>query len=382
MKPANDRARVNLAERLIATKGRPSGFDYLRLGLAISVVMWHTTATTYGLPVKPRDDLWPQTPLHALFSATLPMFFALSGYLVAGSLERSKTILTFIGLRVIRIYPALAVEVVLSALLIGTAITTLPLAAYFRDPLFWKYLLNVTGHIHYSLPGVFEYNPWPEMVNVQLWTVPVELFCYVALTALVLFGGVQRKILIPLAALGLALMHLIRRSHKYHWHVPPLIDDFNATLLVVCFLTGVSLYLFRDKIVWSSRMFAGALIASIALLCFVPFGEYPGILTITYVTVYLGLTNFKRFSFVKGADYSYGIYLYGFAVQQLFVHLAAPRFWWVNALVCVPLSVFFAAFSWHFIEKPAQKLRKLLPAVERHYLALIDRLLPRPIGGQ
>ena len=169
MKPANDLARVNLAERLIATKGRPSGFDYLRLGLAISVVMWHTTATTYGLPVKPRDDLWPQSPLHALFSATLPMFFALSGYLVAGSLERSKTILTFIGLRVIRIYPALAVEVALSAFLIGTAVTTLPLAAYFRDPLFWKYLLNVTGHIHYSLPGVFENNPWPEMVNVQLW---------------------------------------------------------------------------------------------------------------------------------------------------------------------------------------------------------------------
>src|ERR1700737_5433619 len=110
MKPDNVLARVNLAERLIATKGRPSGFDYLRLGLAISVVMWHTTATTYGLPVKPRDDLWPQSPLHALFSATLPMFFALSGYLVAGRLERSKTILTFIGFRVVRIYSALAGE--------------------------------------------------------------------------------------------------------------------------------------------------------------------------------------------------------------------------------------------------------------------------------
>jgi peptidoglycan/LPS O-acetylase OafA/YrhL len=211
------------------------------------------------------------------------MFFALSGYLVAGSLERSKTILTFIGLRVIRIYPALAVEVALSAFLIGTAVTTLPLAAYFRDPLFWKYLLNVTGHIHYFLPGVFENNPWPKMVNVQLWTVPIELLCYVALTALALFGGVQRKILIPLAALGLALAHLIMRSHEYQWHVPPYVGVLDGSMLVVCFLTGISLYLFRDKIVWSSRMFAGALIASFALLCFVPFGEYPGILTITYV---------------------------------------------------------------------------------------------------
>jgi hypothetical protein len=29
MKPGNDLARVNLAERLIATKGRPSGFPFL-----------------------------------------------------------------------------------------------------------------------------------------------------------------------------------------------------------------------------------------------------------------------------------------------------------------------------------------------------------------
>jgi peptidoglycan/LPS O-acetylase OafA/YrhL len=378
MKPGNDLVQVSLAERLVATNGRPSGFDYLRLGLAVSVVIQHSVGSTYGLAVKPMVDLWPETPLRALVRAIIPMFFALSGFLVAGSLERSKTTLTFIGLRVIRIYPALAVEVALSVFLIGTAVTTLPLAAYFRDPLFWKYLLNVTGDIHYLLPGVFENNPVPKTVNVQLWTVPFELLCYVTLTALVLFGGVQRKFLIPLAALGLALAHLILRSHEYHWHLPPFdFDTFTGPLLVVCFLTGVSLYLFRDKIVWSSRMFAGALVASTALLWFVPFGEYPGVLTITYVTVYLGLTNFKRLAFIKGADYSYGIYLYGFVIQQLFVSLVAPRFWWVNALVCVPLAALFAAFSWHFIEKPAQKLRKPLAVAERHYLALKDRLLHR-----
>jgi len=148
------------------------------------------------------------------------MFFALSGFLVAGSLERSKTTLTFIGLRLIRIYPALAVEVALSAFLIGMAVTAFPLVTYFQDPLFLKYLLNVIGDIHYNLPGVFENNPVPKIVNAQLWTVPVELMCYVALTVLVLLGGVQRKILIPLAALGLALARLILRLHTDHWRFP------------------------------------------------------------------------------------------------------------------------------------------------------------------
>ncbi len=303
------------------------------------------------------------------------MFFALSGFLVAGSLERSKTLLTFLALRLIRIYPALAVEVVLSAFLIGAAVTAFPLATYFRDPLFLSYLLNVIGDIHFYLPGVFENNPWPKVVNFQLWTVPFELLCYVALTVLVLLGGVRRRVLIPLAALGLALAQLI-------W-LPTTGSHFTGTPLVVCFLAGVSLYLYRDKIVWSSRMFAGALIASIPLLWLVPFGDYLAILTLTYVTVYLGLTNFKRLSVIRGADYSYGIYLYGFVIQQLFVYLAAPRFWWINALVCVPASALVAAFSWHFIEKPAQNLRKPLAVAERRYLAFKDHLRNQPnMGGQ
>jgi peptidoglycan/LPS O-acetylase OafA/YrhL len=372
-KPKNDQSRVSLAERLNATNGRPSGFDYLRLGLAVSVVIVHSVRTTYGVD----SELWT-TAFRPFVRAIIPMFFALSGFLVAGSLERSKTTLTFIGLRLIRIYPALAVEVALSAFLIGMAVTAFPVTTYFQDPLFLKYLLNVIGDIHYNLPGVFENNPIPKTVNAQLWTVPVELLCYMALTVLVLLGGVQRKILIPLAALGLALAHLVLRLYTDHWQFPNPGGVFGNTLLVVCFLAGVSLYLFRDKIVWSTRMFAGALIASIPLLWFVPFGDYPGVLTIAYVTVYLGLTNARRLSLIKGADYSYGMYLYGYVIQQLFVYLAAPRFWWVNVLVCVPASALFAAFSWHFIEKPAQNLRKPLAAAERRYLALGGYAARRP----
>jgi peptidoglycan/LPS O-acetylase OafA/YrhL len=177
-----------LKDRLIATGGRPSGFDYLRLWLAISVVFIHCPTTTIGA------DPFVDTPLNSFVRAVLPMFFALSGFLVAGSLERSKTLLTFLGLRVIRIYPALAVEVVLSAFLIGAFVTTHPLTGYFSDPLFFLYLRNALGDIHYFLPGGFANNPWPGMVNFQLWTVPFELLCYVLLTALVLFGALRRRL--------------------------------------------------------------------------------------------------------------------------------------------------------------------------------------------
>jgi peptidoglycan/LPS O-acetylase OafA/YrhL len=110
MKLETDLARVSLGERLEATFGRPSGFDYLRLGLAVSIVVVHSHVLTFGLPsnVSNSIELLIGAPLphfHPLISAILvivhgtlvaahkailPMFFALSGFLVAGSLERSN----------------------------------------------------------------------------------------------------------------------------------------------------------------------------------------------------------------------------------------------------------------------------------------------------
>ncbi|MCI0734822.1 MAG: acyltransferase [Beijerinckiaceae bacterium] len=376
MNPGNVFARASIGARLTATGNRPSGFDYLRLGLAISVVLVHSPMTTYGAdPCSHREaHLWVTAPLCPSTRAILPMFFALSGFLVAGSLERSRTLLTFAGLRAIRIYPALAVEVVLSAFLIGAAVTTLPPGQYFSDPLFLIYLRNAIGDIQLFLPGVFANNPWPRMVNFQLWTVPFELLCYATLTGLALAGCQRHKILFPLAAAAMAIAHVVLRSYKYDWELPVMDGHFTGPLLVISFLAGLSLYLFRDKIVWSFGVFAGALIASFPMLWFGRYWDYPAIITVTYVTVYLGLTNFKRLSVIRGADYSYGIYLYGFVIQQFFVYLAAPRFWWVNALVCVPVACLFAAFSWHFVEKPAQKLKHPLAVAERHYLALKARL--------
>jgi peptidoglycan/LPS O-acetylase OafA/YrhL len=370
-------ALVRLARRLKMTSGRPSGFDYMRLGLSLMVAFVHFRGASRGGPANPDwgfvahpwSGPWAM-PVRPFGSVILPMFFALSGFLVAGSLERSKTLLTFLGLRVIRIYPALAVEVLLSALLIGPAVTALPLASYFRDPVLWHYFLNTIGDIHYVLPGVFENNPWPKTVNAQLWTVPVELMCYITLAALVVIGAVQRKILIPLAAAAFSVAHFVMLSSEHDWLVPVCNGPLTGPILVFCFLAGVSVFLYRDRLLWSFPLFLIALTASAAFLFFVPLGEYLAVWTMAYVTVYLGLTDFKRIFFINGADYSYGIYIYHFVVGQAFVYAAAPSHWWITAVVCIPLTALVAAFSWHAIEKPAQKWRSYLPAAERHYLAL------------
>jgi peptidoglycan/LPS O-acetylase OafA/YrhL len=182
---------ISIAERLDATKGRPTGFDYLRIILALGVIVAHAFPLSYGIQYAYQLE---RTPLGGFQAWIVPMFFALSGFLVAGSLERNP-IGVFVGLRVIRIAPALAVEVTLSALLLGPLLTTVPLAHYFADPKFRSYFLNMLGDIHYLLPGVFHSNPYPDIVNGQLWTVPVELRCYITLTILAILGIAQRRYL-------------------------------------------------------------------------------------------------------------------------------------------------------------------------------------------
>jgi peptidoglycan/LPS O-acetylase OafA/YrhL len=295
-----------------------------------------------------------------LVGTLLPMFFALSGFLVAGSLFRTTTLVQFLGLRVIRIYPALAVEVLISALLIGPLLTTLPLKDYFTSPVFYLYLVNITGHIHYLLPGLFENNPFPNTVNMQLWTVPFELGCYITLSVLAVLGIKKFHWIAPAATVLLLLAYfVVRVIVKKQWALIAIAGGLPGQLLIACFLSGVSLYLYKEELPWSLSLCAISGVVTALLVGFIPFGDFIAAPVAAYFTVSLGVTNPKKLGVLQGADYSYGIYLYGFVIQQALV-AAFPwaREWWINILVCVPVAMGVAAVSWHFIEKPALNLRR------------------------
>ena len=122
-----------IATRFIETKGRTSGFDYLRIGLAMSVIGVHCTSTSYGFEIDRL--IWARSQV-AFFHMILPMFFALSGYLITGVLvdELETTgrvrLRRFYARRVRRLVPALV------ALMTVFALVTLTL-----DPLHERHLL-------------------------------------------------------------------------------------------------------------------------------------------------------------------------------------------------------------------------------------------------
>jgi len=375
-------------DRLIATGGRPAGFDYLRIGLATAVIFFHSFDLTAGHNVAFEAMHGIFRPLDAL---VLPMFFSLSGFLVAGSFERSRTLISFLGLRAIRLVPALLIETVLSAIVIGLLFTDISYKQYFSSPTFFSYFLNIIGDIHYHLPGVFTENRFPSLVNGQLWTIPWELKCYASISFISIIGLARRKtlflVLLILLNLALFVHHGFLGTRHTHHEIGA--NAFDGILLVLSFLYGISFYFFRLSMVWSKWVFIAAmpLVLLFTSLPIAFFGDWLTPILIAYITVYLGLLEPRRSKLISSGDYSYGVYLYGFPVQQALVATrgAAGIHWYINFPLALTLAVLLAMASWHVVEKHAARLRPLLFKVEQmmmeHYATLKANIIPETSAG-
>jgi peptidoglycan/LPS O-acetylase OafA/YrhL len=354
----------SLADQLALSRNRPAGFDYMRIALAVAVVCAHSLDVTVGLD-RTVEILRPARIGVAMI---LALFFALSGFLVTGSLLRCKSLISFLGLRIIRIGPALAVEVALSALIIGPIFTELPLAQYFADPKFLSYFLNIVGDIHYQLAGVFLHSMRPDMVNSQLWTVPYELWCYIILALLaaltICFSRVLYLGFLMAAQIGLIIFGIQHWGDSGSLVLPP-------HLLVFCFLSGVGFYLWRDKTPFNRSAFLAALVLCAAFLM-TPYGDVLAPVPAAYVACYLGLLNPRRSWIVSSGDYSYGVFLYSCVVQQCVATF--DQHWSLNVLISLPISFAVAFASWHLVEKRALRLRGRIEWLEAAVLSRISIL--------
>jgi peptidoglycan/LPS O-acetylase OafA/YrhL len=363
-----------IGERIVNTNGHTTGFDVLRITLAIAVLCWHSIFSCYGPNYS--DLIWA-SPLRALPSVILPMFFALSGYLVAGSLFRSRSLTEFFTLRILRLIPALFVEVCLSALLLGPLVTNLPWAEYFSARPFYSYWGNIVGHIQFHLPGVFEENPVSGIVNASLWTVPVELYCYIAIGLLAALSIVRKPAVLFLAFIGAsATIPWIEyyRWHAFPWTTPP------SLLLVLCFLAGLLLYVLRDYVPLRRRLFILAIVVSVLALSR-PDTCYLAALPAAYATVYFGLLNIRRIPVLMSGDYSYGVYLYAFPIQQTFCWaFPSHRVWWLNILFALPATFAMAVLSWNIVEKPVLGRKKALTLLISKFATLVSRGIAISIG--
>src|SRR3954471_2116405 len=283
-----------------------NGFGWLRLVLAVGILSFHSVTVTYG-----NADGIADLPM-ALAGLILPMFFALSGFLVAASLDRAASLPQFLFYRLIRLMPALTVVVVFTALLLGPLTSRLGVWGYFADPHWPAYLANIAARPQYFLPGVFAHNPRPGVVNGSLWTIPVELCCYLALAVAAWLGLTRRKPVAALANLGLLLGLSLGALRGF----PDWLAQFPIGELIMPFLAGVTLFCLGDRLPCRAQFAAGLFLLALTLSWS---GVWLGLaaLALAYVAIWAGLRSLPALP----GDYSYGLYLTGYPLQQLYVWL-------------------------------------------------------------
>ena len=330
-----------------------NNYDFLRFFAASLVIFSHCYPLT-----GQREFLAAWIADVSFGDLAVRIFFIISGYLVTASMAHSRSAAQYLWKRSLRIFPAFAVSIAFCGLIIGPWMTTLPLNDYFSDPMFREFMGNINLYsMQGGLPGLFADHP-NKAVNGVYWSLPIEFTLYLAVAALYLARSLR-----PLGAAALAMgffawnQHLPLPPDKPMMGMSPYLLSFYATQ----FMLGAWMYLARDRLPLDWRV--ALLLAALCYACRGTPAEYLILsLCLPYIVIWLAhrpLPVIKDWG--RYGDFSYGIYLYGFPMQQMLVHSFGTGIpiallcglAWAGALIC-------AALSWHLVEKRTLALKQFL----------------------
>jgi len=293
-------------------------------------------------------------------------FFVISGYLVLQSERRTGNARAFLTNRLLRIYPGLWFCLALTGLVLPAIVWSLPHAgpAEYRGAVgyFWRNLVLPRSQI--DIPGLFSGMPKAGDLNGSLWTLPYELGCYGLLGLLGWLGLTRPRSILPwLAGAALLALYLFDVSCPEH----ALFFKSPGRALCAWFVTGglcalIPEGVLRPRLGWPWFLAAlGGLLASSQL----GFAAIAGPLLMPIIVLWLAWhLPASRWEQAVGGDYSYGLYIYAYPVQQTLAWLGLQRkgvtaYFFGAMILTLPLAI----LSWHLIEKAAARLKRRPPAV-------------------
>lgn len=337
-----------------------NNFDLVRLTAALFVLLSHQF-TLSGLPEPAAYKVQTLGGLGVL------IFFVISGFLVARSWQADPHAGRFALRRLLRIWPGLAVVILLTALVLGPALSSLSPVAYFSDPLFARYLKNLQFNTQYELPLRFDGNAFPTAVNGALWTIPEELKCYVLLALAAMTGLLRWRWLLLALLIASAALYFGPAAAAdswagtYHWtHQRRYLLEFG-----LFFFAGSAFYTLRihdDGTRTVALLALCWLLGAAALAAGLPMLALWLTTPITVLAIGNASTPYLRQAGRFG-DLSYGVYIYAFPVQQTLIWTFRDRLSWTGILLSTLCTVVLLAFaSWHLVEKRALRLKPRRPA--------------------
>lgn len=340
---------ITLKEAVIRNN---NNFDLVRLLASLSVIYGHAF---YLFNNNGEQDLVRKYCGVDSGSASVYLFFFLSGMFISASYIKSNSWKKYTLMRMFRIWPALIVCIVLTVFVIGPIFTTINLANYFGSKQTWLFFFKNITLIKFEphLPGVFEHNHFNGSVNGSLWTLPNEMRCYLMVLLIGLTGLLNRKF-IPLTIFILfgTLFYVL-----------------NALLIgqigqVVFFTAGMAAYSFKEYILVDVKIAIVLILLTILFKYFVPSIFFVAFFTsLIYSSLVFGTAKFSL-KFKLSGDFSYGLYIYGFLIQQIIASLYPKIQSLESIIITIPIVLFISIWSWYIVELPlinyGKKLAKIV----------------------
>ncbi|HEY5524523.1 MAG TPA: acyltransferase [Clostridium sp.] len=330
-------------------------FNLIRFILAVSVIYSHSPMLING-----SQDLMQKLTGVDIGEIAVDSFLVISGFLIIQSLINSNKVSTYMRKRFCRISPGLFVTLILCAFVLGPILTKLNLKDYFsfsakNNPyqFFATYFTFdlVGSSTKYSfIRDVFSNNP-QKTINGSLWSLRFEFLGYLILP--IIYSCFKKKRIYALiATIFLAVLEFFQLSFR---NIPgEFLFSYNITLIIRCgfyFMMGGVFYLYKDKIKIHPCTIA------LLLLLFIPAAflgiyKYAVMIMLPYIVIGLGILVRKDPS-KKYGDFSYGIYIYAYPIQQILIYLFKNKLnvsslFFTSFLITLVLAI----LSYKFIEKP------------------------------
>lgn len=338
-----------------------NSIGFLRLALASAVLWghaWHFAGRTAEEPVA----RWLFGGGEAVATFAVKGFFALSGFLVLQSEQRLASTRRFLWHRLLRIYPGFWACLVVTALIFPALVWNLrsesvpawsSAVGYIRRN--WL-LIREQITIENLLRAPEPFND----LNGSLWTLPYEIGCYAVLAFLGWLGLMRRQSaaswLVGGSLLALYLADMLHPASAWFFKT-------EGRCLGAYFLCGALAANFPEEQLRRLIDWRGLTLAAVVFLAACRLGGLPLVAPFAITALVLGLAwvlPLRDFETRVGGDYSYGIYIYAYPVQQVLLSAGLLSLGMGIYLASIALiTAALAVASWHLVEKRALRWKSL-----------------------
>ena len=218
------------------------------------------------------------------------------------------------------------------------------------------------------------------LFNSDLWNYFIPrspavktISCYLILLGLGILGAFKFHKLIPLALFLFVLTFNIVHFNIYYNNnglpdpsVIPYVnaayfeDYLNMEHMILFFLSGACFYYYRQYIQRSIYVVIVSAILLIVSARWVRVFELAQAVFGAYLLFYFIFSKrIRLYNFAKYGDFSYGIYLFGWPIQQLVMLYPGSKISFAASLfILLPIIFCMAFVSWHLVERRALLLKK------------------------